>query len=223
MMDFTIVKAHPLIVEYVDQLQRANVECLAFYPRGVFEREVERGRIMLSLLNGEPCGYLYLGSAADGTMRCHQVCIQYDARRRLYGAALVAALEEEAVRRGATFIRLRCGFDLQANEFWKSLNYLCDRTEDGGIRRMRRINVWCKAVSPALFAPVGAEPDRGTTSAAIWRKHKSTGIVTQFVRGAQMKAYRASVLSAALSAAPPAPSLAAERVGAMHNEQGDSQ
>ena len=205
MIDFAAVRSHPLLVEYVDQLQRRNAEALSFYPRSCLEREAERGRLLLGLLEGEPCGYLYHGSANDGTVRCHQVCIQYDARRRLYGAALVAMLEAWALERSATYIVLRCGFDLDANDFWKSLGYVCIRTDPGGVRRMRQINVWRRAIAPALFTDIGIEPARGTTSAALWAKHKQTGIVTQFVRGKAMRDYRASIVAAAVPIAPPTP------------------
>lgn len=191
MDDFVLVKHHPQLVEYVDSLQRKNAECLSFYPTQVFERESRKGRILLSLLNGEPCGYLYMGSGSDGTLRCHQVCIQYDARRRLYGAMLVSAMEDHAIRCGCAWARLRCGFDLDANEFWDSLGYVCVRHDAGGVRRMRTINVWSKAVSPTLFGNIGIEPAKGKTSASLWTKHKQTGLVTQFVRGQAMKDYRA--------------------------------
>lgn len=195
--EFVIVKTHPLIVQYVDGLQRKNAEALSFYPRQVFERESERGRILLSLLNGEPCGYIYIGSATDGTMRCHQVCIEYDARRRLYGAQLVVAMEAEAVKLSATWARLRCGFDLDANEFWKSLGYRCVKHVAGGVRRMRTINVWEKIIGPALFDLTEIDAAKGKTSSAIWAKHKKTGIVTGFVRGDKLVQYRASLIDAA--------------------------
>ena len=115
-MDFVVVRSHPRLVEYVDALQRKNAEALSFYPKQVFERESEKGRIFLGLLNGEPCGYLYAG-AQNRDVKLHQVCIQYDARRRLYGALIVGAMENYAEEGNATSITLRCGFDLDANNF----------------------------------------------------------------------------------------------------------
>lgn len=69
--DLVIVKDHAQMVAFIDQLQRKNAEALSFYPTQVFEREASRGRLLLSILNGEPCGYLYMGSGRDGTARCH--------------------------------------------------------------------------------------------------------------------------------------------------------
>lgn len=190
--DFRIVKVHPDLLLYVDALQKKNAEALSFYPKCVFERESENGRIFLGLLNGQPCGYLYVG-AAVADVKCHQVCIEYDARRKLYGAALVAAMEEYAT--GAFTITLRCGFDLDANKFWSEMGYKCIAVQDGGIRRMRKINVWRKLLKDELFVTdTIVEPAIGKTDASIWRRNKNTGIVTQFIRGKRMRDYRAMIV-----------------------------
>ena len=194
MNDLAIVRTHPRLIEYVDGLQRKNAEALAFYPKQVFEREQGKGRIFLSLLNNEPCGYIYVGARGQD-MKCHQVCIQYDARRRLYGAHLVGAIEQHALDANCASITLRCGYDLDANEFWKSLGYNVIGIVDGGARRMRKINVWRKQLSPELFVTEFLEPAKGKTNATLWRRNKQTGIVTQFIRGKTMAQYRARLIS----------------------------
>jgi GNAT superfamily N-acetyltransferase len=190
--DFQIVKVHPDLILYVDALQKKNAEALSFYPKCVFERESENGRIFLGLLNGQPCGYLYVG-AAGADVKCHQVCIEYDARRKLYGAALVAAMEEYAT--GAFTVTLRCGFDLDANKFWSEMGYKCIGVQNGGIRRMRKINVWRKSLQEELLiTDTTVQPASGKTDASVWRRNKNTGIVTQFVRGKSMRDYRAMII-----------------------------
>lgn len=179
------------MVQYIDDLQRKNAEALSFYPLSVFEREKEKGRLFLGLLNGEPCGYLYAGAAGEH-VKCHQVCIQYDARRRLYGGAIVGALEEYA--QNARSITLRCGFDLDANDFWKSMGYECVFIQDGGVRRMRKINIWRKWLQADLFEQVSIEPAVGKTNSSVWRRNKDTGLITQFARGKQMRDYRATLI-----------------------------
>jgi hypothetical protein len=190
--NFSIVKTHPDLLLYVDYLQKKNAEALSFYPKCVFERESEKGRIFLGILNGQPAGYLYVG-AHGNDVKCHQVCIEYDARKRLYGAALVQAMEDYA--QGSYSITLRCGFDLEANQFWAAMGYNCIAVQDGGIRRMRKINVWRKSLSVELFQDLAVEPAAGKTDASIWRKNKQTGIITQFARGKQMRDYRAQIIS----------------------------
>lgn len=189
---FCVVREHPQLVQFVDGLQRKNAEALSFYPRQVFEREQAKGRIFLGLLNGEPCGYLYAG-AINTDVKCHQVCIQYDARNRLYGASLVAVMESYAEAGHAASITLRCGFDLDANHFWASLGYQCIANQQGGVRRLRTINVWRKQLRAELFDTIVIEPAVGRTDGSLWRRHKQTGLVTQFVRGRAMRDYRARV------------------------------
>lgn len=192
MSDFQIVKVHPDLILYVDALQKKNAEALSFYPKCVFEREQEAGRIFLGLLNGQPCGYIYVG-ARGNDVKCHQVCIEYDARRKLYGAALVQAMEDYA--EGAFTISLRCGFDLDANKFWNEMGYNCVAIQDGGIRRMRKINVWRKNVRSELFQmDQTIQPAEGKADSSIWRKHKQTGVVTQFIRGKALRDYRARII-----------------------------
>jgi len=201
MDDFCVITSHPSMIDYIDGLQRKNAEELSFYPRQVFERELSNGRLFLGMLNAEPCGYLYVG-AQGADVKCHQVCIQYDARRRLYGAAIVAVMEQYADECKASSITLRCGFDIEANDFWKSLGYQCIAHHVGGVRRMRTINVWRKQLAAELFDTIAIEPAAGKVDASVWRKHKSTGIVTQFVRGKAMKDYRAKLTA---TGTPPVP------------------
>ena len=189
--DFNIVKTHPDLINYIDHLQKKNAEQLSFYPKQVFEREAEKGRLFLGMLNGQPCGYIYVG-AKTHDVKCHQVCIEYDARRRLYGAALVCALEDYA--KDCYTITLRCGFDLEANKFWKSMGYNCVGVVDGGIRRNRKINIWRKQINPELFTDIIVKPAKGKADASIWRKHKKTGLITGFNRGAKLREYRAALI-----------------------------
>lgn len=194
MNDFIIVKDHPDIITYIDMLQKKNAEALSFYPKQVFEREKEKGRLFLGLLNNHPCGYIYVG-AYGGDVKCHQVCIQYDARRKLYGAMLVVALEDYAKKYSSNSVTLRCGFDLDANKFWQEMGYNCINIVEGGIRRMRKINIWRKYLKEQLFDDVILEPAKGKTDASLWRKHKQTGIITGFNRGKKLNDYKLKILS----------------------------
>lgn len=191
--DFIVVNEHPNLISYIDMLQKKNAEEFSFYPKQVFEREAEKGRLFLGILNGEPCGYLYAGAQSNRDVKIHQVCIEYDARRRKYGAAIAAIMEDYAETGKATSITLRCGFDLDANDFWKSLGYKCIQHQKGGARRTRTINVWRKWLQFELFDTLEIEPAKGKTSSTIWRKNKQTGIITQFSRGKRMSEYRAKL------------------------------
>ena len=193
MSDFIVVKDHPDMLKYIDMLQKKNAEALSFYPKQVFEREKENGRLFLGLLNGQPSGYLYVG-ASGGDVKCHQVCIEYDARRKLYGKMLVMCMEDYANKYLSSSITLRCGFDLDANNFWKEMGYNVIQILDGGIRRMRKINVWRKYLRPQLFEDIYLEPAVGKTDSSIWRKHKETGLISSFSRGKKIQDYRVKII-----------------------------
>lgn len=189
MDNFVIVKDHPDLINYIDFLQKKNSEALSFYPKIVFEREKEKGRLFLGLLNNFPCGYIYVGSGG-GDVKCHQVAIQYDARRKLYGAALVMCMENYAKETNSNSITLRCGFDLDANIFWKEMGFNVINIVDGGIRRNRKINIWRKYLKPQLFEDIYIDPIRGKTDSSFWRRHKETGIISSFNRGKKLKDYK---------------------------------
>ena len=188
MEDFIVVKSHPDLLSFVDMMQKKNAEALSFYPSAVFEREAESGRLYLALLNGEPCGYIYRGASPN--VKCHQVCIDYSLRRQHYGKALVHVLESDAIDEKANCVSLRCGFDLEANDFWQSLGYHVVDIQQGGARRQRKINVWRKPLALELFSDAVLEPATGKTSSTLWRKNKQTGIVNQFSRGKKLKDYQ---------------------------------
>ena len=151
---FTIVRSHPALLKYVEHLQAQNSDALGFLPRRVFEQSTESGRLFLGLLDGDPCGYMLVGSGYRSLLRSPQVCIQYDARRRLYGALLVAAVERYGESIGCSRRVVRCGSDLEANAFCTSLGYhLVGTAEAGAARRHRRpyLNVFTKPLVPAVL------------------------------------------------------------------------
>lgn len=84
---------------------------------------------------------------------------------------------------------------LDANDFWKSMGYVCVAHHLGGVRRMRTINVWRKEIMPSLFETLAIEPAVGKVDASLWQRNKKTGIVTQFVRGKAMRDYRATLIA----------------------------
>ena len=152
-LDFTIVRSHPDLVRYAVDLQAKNSDALGFLPKIVFERGAEAGRLFLGLLNNQPCGYIIVGSGYQGILRCPQVCIPHDARRRLYGAALVDAVERYGESIGCHRRVVRCASDLAANEFWTSVGYsLVGAVESGAARKHRRshLNIFTKPLIPAI-------------------------------------------------------------------------
>src|SRR3954465_15188873 len=101
--------ATPADLAYVVKLQKAYGDALGFIPRAALAYKIERSRVHLALENGESAGYLHHGSmAASPEVRVFQAAIQYDARRRHLGLALVDDLVSRATQAGARAVSLRC-------------------------------------------------------------------------------------------------------------------
>jgi hypothetical protein len=147
--DFTARICGDADFKFVMALQRANRESVGGLPGPAIRERIVRGAAVLGLLNGEPMGYLLRDVGQDGVLRIPQACIQYDARRRKYGEALVGV-----ALAGFTGeeIRVRCAADLEANLFWRDLGFVCTSTIAGGRRRGRTLNLWQLWLTPRLIA-----------------------------------------------------------------------
>lgn len=128
---------------YVVHLQKRHADALGFIPRVALLEKIELGRIHLARENGEPAGYLHHGSLARPEVRIFQAAIQYDARRRHMGLALVNDLVDRAADAGAQGVSLRCLSFLEANEFWDAAGFRLLTTEPGA---KGMLNVWVKRV-----------------------------------------------------------------------------
>ena len=179
-------------LNFIDYLQKKNAEELSFYPKTVFEREIDNLRIILAEINNEPCGYLYHG-AENTYCKIHQACIEYDLRGQLYGSKLVRTLIENVKILGVWSVTLRCGSDIQANEFWKSMGFYCEAVTEGGIRRLRDINNWRYDIQKPLFYN-SFTPSEKKQDASMWRKRKDN-INNSFIRGKKLLNYRRKILS----------------------------
>lgn len=175
---------------FIDHLQKKNAEELSFFPKQVFEREIENFRILLARVNGEPAGYIYHGSIGP-IVKIHQACIEYDLRGQLYGSALVRQLIELVDAAHGSSITLRCGSDIAANGFWQAMGFYCQGVTLGGVRRMRDINNWRYDIQPQLFVST-SEPSTKKQDASLWRKNRDKKI-SSFARGKQLLQHRAMI------------------------------
>lgn len=189
-MTIHVIAATPSDLKYIDHLQRKNAEELSFYPSAAFEREIQKNRIVLARINGDPVGYLYHG-ALGGNVKIHQACIQYDARGYLYGSELVRWLVNLADVANSLSITLRCGSDISANGFWKTMGFYCQSVTQGGGRRMRDINEWRYNLQSPLFV-TDTLPSEKKQDASLWRK-RTVSLGSQFIRGRALKNYRKSL------------------------------
>jgi ribosomal protein S18 acetylase RimI-like enzyme len=136
-------------VSYVVDLARKHTDALGFIPRPRLEQYHAAGQIHIARENGDPCGYLVVGSGWPN-LKIYQACIQYDVQRREHGWNLVNRLERQAARMGYEAISLWCGDDLAANEFWKACAFVQVGQKAGGERRGRKLNLWVKRLCNPL-------------------------------------------------------------------------
>src|SRR5689334_11632091 len=162
--------AGPADLPYVVHLLKRNTEALGFLPRAALAEKIELRQIWLSLENGEPAGFLHHGSLAAPEVRIFQAAVQYDARRRHLGLALVQDLADRAAAAGARGISLRCLSFLDANDFWEAAGFTRLGAEPGA---KGTLNVWAKQLEPASSAPsfVRGHMDRGVNFAFHSRLH----------------------------------------------------
>jgi len=148
MEQLTIRGAAEPDISYVMSLMRANRESVGGLPQPAIMERIERDTVLLASINNDPVGYL-LYDLRDGHLRIPQACIQYDARRKQYGVALVAAMLS---KHDPAHVSLRCAADLEANVFWRDMGFTCVHTTPGGKRRGRTINVWEMWLQPRLLS-----------------------------------------------------------------------
>jgi len=84
----------------------------------------------LALVDGVPCGAGRLIFIAPGVAKIQRMAVIDDARERGVGKALLAFLEEEARRRGAT--RLTLWAQVQAQDFYEKAGYTASGTVQDG-------------------------------------------------------------------------------------------
>jgi N-acetylglutamate synthase-like GNAT family acetyltransferase len=143
-------------LRYIVDLQRKNYEALGFIPQPRTEEYLKRGQVLMAEENGELCGFLVYGMGWP-TMKVYQACIQYDARRRDQGLALVARLIARASRSGHSQITLWCADDLDSNAFWKAAGFAFGGQREGGKKRGRKHNLWIYRLPDALTLDAPSE------------------------------------------------------------------
>lgn len=143
-------QAVPQDIVYVMSLMRENRESVGGLPQPAIMERIERGTLILAEINNDPVGYI-LYDLRGRTIRIPQACIQYDARRRKYGEAIVANLLAQHANR-INEVNLRCAADLEANVFWRDMGFTCVGTTPGGRRRGRTINIWTMWLEPRLIS-----------------------------------------------------------------------
>lgn len=162
---------------YLDKLQRANADDLAFYPLGTLEKALEAGHVITCEDNGEAAGYLWFGALRGGyDVTIYQACVDYDSRRRMLGYGMVRKLIELGTAAGATGIRLKCASSAESNEFWQGIGFVCTRVQPGGIKRGRDLNCYRTNLQPGLFVIPGVTASERPIDLTAYNRQKRLGV-----------------------------------------------
>lgn len=165
------------LLTYIDKLQRANADDLAFYPLSTLEKALAANQIMVAYENSEPCGYLWFGSVRSGyPITIYQACIDYDVRRRAHGWNLVADLMMIGRTAGANAIRLKCASSALSNDFWRAIGFDCVNVTRGGVKRGRDINHWWTAITEPLFQLPSVVPSTTPIDLSAYQSLKRQGV-----------------------------------------------
>ena len=143
---------------YVLDLEKKHFEEIGFIPKPSLERYRDAEQLWVADENGDPCGFLVWGNGWP-VLRVYQVCIQYDAKRRLHGAALIGRLLNKAEREGYDRISCWVADDIPANDFWEAMGFRKAGERQGGKKRGRKHNAWvywCKAPAQGQLLEVCA-------------------------------------------------------------------
>jgi N-acetylglutamate synthase-like GNAT family acetyltransferase len=165
--------ATPADLAYVVALQKRNGEAVGFIPRAALQEKIERRQILLVRENGDPAGFLHHGSLAKPEVRLFQAAIQYDARRRHHGLALVDMMMRRATEAGAKAVSLRCLDFLDANDFWTAAGFRLLGAEPGA---RGTLNVWGKSIGKVDLSDVSFHsrvhpcPKCGTPTVDTWTR-----------------------------------------------------
>jgi len=152
------------LARYAEHLQRLHPEELGFLPRMSIREYSQRGQIIPAFENDDCCGYVLYYDGRNGnrprkhpyTLKIHQMCVEYDARRVHHALDLFARTTRIAVCGGMTHIEAWVASDIDANAFWSATGCEHVATRMGGRKRHRLHNLWrfqLPAVLPALIGP----------------------------------------------------------------------
>lgn len=142
------------VMRFVKSAMKGAREELGFMPWGAVVEKASRSQLAVAKCNGELVGFV-LHSDAPPIVKVWQIWLRSDARRILYGTALVNHVAKRARENQALTIRAKCAFDLEAVSFWSMIGFDVSAIVHGGDKRNREIVVFDRTTS-AINLPGGA-------------------------------------------------------------------
>jgi N-acetylglutamate synthase-like GNAT family acetyltransferase len=138
-------------VEAVKRLADDNRHALGFVVRASLEERVHKGGLLVAEQHGALVGFVTFHHRRDGWTTIRELCVDNRNRCQGLGRALVQQVEQEALHKRQSGIRLKCPLDLPANGFYARLGFTRVGIEAG---KRRSLAIWEKPLSPlAPHAP----------------------------------------------------------------------
>ena len=130
-------------LDFIVDLHKRNSDKLGFIPKPYLQKLIENDQVFLSLDGGLSSGFCVIGNGNSFNLKIYQHCIEQDLRRLDHGRELFSRIEFIARKKGFESITLRCRENLEANKFWKALNFNLYSFEEKQTQRTKKgINKW---------------------------------------------------------------------------------
>ena len=138
----------------LDKLQKENSYAVGFIPKTYFEKAVWGGQknaiVLICMANNDEVGYVYITPGKHlGYAKIQQIAVRNDARRLMYGSALIDVCRQFCIKFERKGFTLRCRVDLESNRFWKALGFerygVWEKGKYGSMSRLKAsddINLW---------------------------------------------------------------------------------
>lgn len=127
--------------------RHTGANAIGFLPTAAYLARDEAGELITLFNNADLVAFCMLSKVSPyRELRCLQIWVRPDARMILHGRALIENLNELALERGATVLRLWCAEDLAANLFWKQMGFRYRGWRWGQHKKARRHALWCRRV-----------------------------------------------------------------------------
>lgn len=110
-------------LDFIVDLHKRNSDKLGFIPKPYLQKLIENDQVFISSDGGLSSGFCVIGNGNSFNLKIYQHCIEQDLRRLDHGRELFSRIEFIARKKGFETITLRCRENLEANKFWKALNF----------------------------------------------------------------------------------------------------
>lgn len=178
---------------YLDGLQRRDKESVGFLPLHAIASHITAGRVHVATLNADPVAYVIAHPAArwqPALTSIYQACVQYDARRRHVGLALLDHVRQWVASGATVGVQANCAIGVEANEFWQGTGFTPICHFSTGNTRGRELVCWRLPLTrklPLWFANppalVGFPPRPPTLKRDTSRSERSREEASRYVPG----------------------------------------